>query len=57
MNPLSLTSTRTMTYCAVAAADGFVLIEKLVGLAGTCIRGIREVVPAARAPGIATKPF
>lgn len=57
MSPLSLTSTRTMTYCAVAAADGFVLVEKLAGIAGTCIRRIREVVPAARARGIATKPF
>jgi hypothetical protein len=46
-----------MTYCAIAAADGFVLIERLAGIAGACARRLGEVVPAARAPGIAAKPF
>ena len=59
MHTLSVTSTKTMTYCPLAAADGLALIEKLASVAGAGLRGIRKLAfpPAAPALCLAAKPF
>ena len=54
MNTLSITSTKTMTYDAVASAHGFAIVEKLVSVTGAILRAARKVgsvstVPALRA--------
>ena len=51
MNTLSITSTKTMTYDAVASAHGF---ERLVSVTGAILQAARKVgsvstVPALRA--------
>ena len=54
MNTLSITSTRTMTYDATAAAHGFAIVEKLISFTGTVLQAARKIgavstVPALRA--------
>jgi hypothetical protein len=52
MNALSILSTKTMTYDAQASLQGFAIIEKLAGFAGTLISVARQFatrVPALRA--------
>jgi hypothetical protein len=54
MNTLSITSTKTMTYDAAAAAQGFAIVEKLVSVTGALLQAARRVgavstVPALRA--------
>lgn len=54
MNTLSITSTRTMTYDAAAAVQGFAIVERLVNFTGALLQAARKIgsvstVPALRA--------
>lgn len=54
MNALSITSTKTMTYDATAAAQSFAIVEKLVSVTGALLQAARKIgsvstVPALRA--------
>lgn len=54
MNTLSITSTKTMTYDAAAAVQGFAIVEKLMSFTGTVLQAARKIgsvstVPALRA--------
>jgi hypothetical protein len=54
MNTLSITSTRTMTYDAAAAVQGFAIAERLVNFTGALLQAARKIgsvstVPALRA--------
>ena len=54
MNTLSITSTKTMTYDAAAAAQSFAIVEKLVSVTGALLQAARRIgsvstVPALRA--------
>ena len=41
MNTLSITSTRTMTYDAAAAVQGFAIVERLVNFTGALLQAAR----------------
>jgi hypothetical protein len=54
MNTLSITSTRTMTYDAAAAAQGFAIVERLSTFTSAVLEAARKIgavstVPAFRA--------
>ena len=54
MNTLSITSTKTMTYDAAAALNGFAIVEKLASVTGSLLKAARKIgtvsaVPALRA--------
>jgi hypothetical protein len=50
MNALSITSTKTMTYDAAMAAQGFAIIEKLASVTGALLQAARRIGSASTTP-------
>jgi hypothetical protein len=43
MNTLSITSTKTLTYDAASAVQGFAIVEKLVSVTGAILRAAQQI--------------
>jgi hypothetical protein len=52
MNPLSITSTKTMSYDAEASVQAFAIVEKLVNFTGAVLQAARKVGSASTVPAL-----
>jgi hypothetical protein len=52
MNALSITSTKTMTYDAVASAHGFAIVEKLDSFTGAVLQAARKICVVFTSPAL-----